>query len=125
VIKKTICFDLHDLNYFRARTEQAEGNRGCVSPTPMNPTKTTSKTISASIIDKPLFLFPINASIVNFSHFDSQFRIITSGEKTRRLLLVTVSLCSVSVFDAKLAFNSNLNEIFPRISIPYFDVRVN
>jgi hypothetical protein len=55
---------------------RTEGGGGYVTPIPMNPTKMTSKTTSASTIDKPLFLFPINALVANFTYFDSRFRVV-------------------------------------------------
>jgi hypothetical protein len=76
------------------------------------------------LIGKPLFLFPINASVANFSHFDSRFPVIASvdeiarvansptsilcfelshpSKKTRRLLLATVGFCSALVSHAEL-----------------------
>jgi hypothetical protein len=43
VIMEDICFVLNDLNFFRARSEQAERNGGvCVFLTPVNSTLTTS-----------------------------------------------------------------------------------
>jgi hypothetical protein len=147
VIKKTIFFDLHDLNSSRAWTEQTKRNGRCVSPIPMNSIKMTSKTTSALMIGKPHFLFLINASVANFFHFDSHFRVFASIEKIARVANSPTSILDfvlsrpfkkredclklpgVSVQHRFLTpnrlFNSIVNEIFPRIRIPYFNVRVS
>jgi Na+(H+)/acetate symporter ActP len=93
MMKKATCFDLHDLNFFIMRTDEAErnGGGGCVSLFNTDELYQndflSDHQITQSLLNddrsvaRSLFLFSINASIANLPHINFRFHVVASVEK--------------------------------------------